>query len=68
MNFPLLGISPLNPNEVLARLPEETQNDEEVKEAIDKSVFNLLKEIRYGSINIKEPKNKKKSMFFQVNN
>lgn len=60
MNFPLLGISPLNPNEVLARLPEETQNDEEVKEAIDKSVFNLLKEMRYGSINIKEPKNKKK--------
>lgn len=33
MNVPLLGIRPLNPNEVLARLPEETQNDEEVKEA-----------------------------------
>lgn len=60
MNIPLLGISPLNPIEVLARLPEETQNDEEVKDAIDKSVLNLLKEMRYGSINIKEPKNKKK--------
>ncbi|CAG4962562.1 unnamed protein product [Parnassius apollo] len=57
---------PLNPNEVLARFPEEAQNDEEAKEAIDKSVLNLLKEIRYGSINIKEPKNKKKSMLFQV--
>lgn len=60
MNVSLLGISPLNPNEVLARLPEEAQNDEEAKEAIDKSVLNLLKEMRYGSINIKEPKNKKK--------
>lgn len=39
MNVPLLGISPLNPNEVLARLPEEAQNDEEAKEAIDKSVL-----------------------------
>lgn len=65
MNFPFLGISPLNPNEVLARLPEETQNDEEVKEAIDKSVFNLLKEMRYGSINIKEPKNKKNRCYFR---
>lgn len=60
MNVSLLGISPLNPNEVLARLPEEAQNDEEAKEAIYKSVLNLLKEMRYGSINIKEPKNKKK--------
>ncbi|CAB3233177.1 unnamed protein product [Arctia plantaginis] len=35
--FHKTGITPFNPNEVLARLPEETQNDEEVKKAIDKS-------------------------------
>uniref|UniRef100_A0A2A4JC07 Uncharacterized protein n=1 Tax=Heliothis virescens TaxID=7102 RepID=A0A2A4JC07_HELVI len=34
--FRKTGISPLNPNEVLARLPEEAQNDEKAKEAIDK--------------------------------
>ncbi|XP_028167146.1 uncharacterized protein LOC114357630 [Ostrinia furnacalis] len=58
--FRKAGISPFNPNEVLARLPQETVNGEEVKDAIDKSVLNLLKEMRYGSMNIMEPKNKRK--------
>lgn len=65
MNVLLLGISPLNPNEVLARLPEEAQNDEEAKDPIDKSVLNLLKEMQYESINIKESKNKKNRYYFR---
>ncbi|CAG4974683.1 unnamed protein product [Parnassius apollo] len=60
--FRKTGISPLNPNEVLARLPEEAQSDEEAKEAIDKSVLNLLKEMPHGSINIKEHKNEGRSV------
>lgn len=56
--FKKTGIYPINEEEVLSRLPE-VQNNEN-KSIIEKSVLDLLKEMRYGTMNITEPKRKKK--------
>lgn len=56
------GISPLNKDKILKRLPGNNLRHEfclEEKEAIDESVLSLLKEMRYGSENtrtIRKPK------------
>ncbi|XP_062530744.1 uncharacterized protein LOC134200891 [Bombyx mori] len=56
--FRKTGIYPINEEEVLSRLPE-VQNNEK-KTEIEKSVLDLLREMRYGTMNITEPKRKKK--------
>ncbi|CAH2088891.1 unnamed protein product [Euphydryas editha] len=54
--FRKTGIYPINEQEVLRRLPE-VQNNEN-KTEIEKSVLELLKEMRYGTMNITESKRK----------
>ncbi|XP_039755804.1 uncharacterized protein LOC120630605 [Pararge aegeria] len=56
--FRKTGIYPINEDEVLSRLPK-VQNNEN-KTEIEKSVLDLLKEMRYGTMDITEPKRKKK--------
>lgn len=59
--FRKTGINPIEVNEILSRLPENRQNNIEMdKDALDKSVLDLLKEMRYGTMNITEPRKKKK--------
>lgn len=55
--FRKTGIYPINEKEVLSRLPE-IQNNENLTE-VEKSVLDLLKEMRYGTMDITEPKRKK---------
>ncbi|CAH0722756.1 unnamed protein product, partial [Brenthis ino] len=57
--FKKTGISPLNEHEILARLPGEDL-DENHESAVEDSVVTLLKEMRYGSMNIVEPRRKRK--------
>ncbi|KAJ2954347.1 hypothetical protein O0L34_g2605 [Tuta absoluta] len=57
--FKKTGISPLNIDEILSRLPNE-QNGDDVSSAINDSVIELLKQMRYGTMNVTEPKKKKK--------
>lgn len=54
------GIVPLSMTTVLERLPQEKAMIENYKEAVDEAFVKLLKEMRYGTMNITEPKNKKK--------
>lgn len=56
--FMKTGIYPINKEEVLSRLPLVKSNEN--KTEIEKSVLDLLKEMRYGTMNIIEPKRKKK--------
>ena len=56
--FRKTGIYPIDMQQVLSRLPEV--NDSENKSVLEKSVLDLLKEMRYGTMNITEPKRKKK--------
>ncbi|XP_012553005.2 uncharacterized protein LOC105842971 [Bombyx mori] len=59
--FRKAGIIPIDRNEVLSRLPKEnTEDPEKSRYAVDKSVLDILKEMRYGTINIKEPAHKSK--------
>lgn len=57
--FKKTGISALNEHEILARLPIEDL-DKNYESAVEDSVVTLLKEMRYGSINIVEPRRKRK--------
>lgn len=57
--FRKAGIVPLDINAVLTRLPTEKENPEVIKDAVDESFLKLLKEMRYGTINITEPKKKR---------
>lgn len=56
--FKKTGISPLNEHEILARLPGEDL-DENHENAVEDSVVTLLKEMRYSSMNIVEPRKRK---------
>lgn len=61
--FMKAGISPLNKEKVLNRLPGNHKRHElsmEEKEAIDESVLSLLKEMRYGSQSTRITNKKKK--------
>ncbi|KAJ0172922.1 hypothetical protein K1T71_011098 [Dendrolimus kikuchii] len=52
------GIWPINENQVLSRIPrvdDNLKNDD----AVEKSVLDILKEMRYGSMNITDQKKKK---------
>lgn len=57
--FKKTGISPLNATEILARLPGEDLGEDH-ESAVEDSILTLLKEMRYGSMNIVEPKRKRK--------
>ncbi|XP_060802603.1 uncharacterized protein LOC132902258 [Amyelois transitella] len=58
--FKKTGIYPLDPTQVLSRLPDEVTDTERYKDAVDKSVLNLLSEMRYGTMGIKENTRKRK--------
>ncbi|CAG9783618.1 unnamed protein product [Diatraea saccharalis] len=61
VGFRKAGIHPINRDQVLFRLPsEENEDPEKSRYAVDKSVLEILKEMRYGTINIKEPTRKRK--------
>ncbi|CAB3225831.1 unnamed protein product [Arctia plantaginis] len=50
------GIIPVDRNQVLSRLPSnENEDPDKSRYAVDKSVLQILKEMRYGTMNIKEP-------------
>lgn len=52
---------PVDLDQVLARLPNDYNEDpDKSRYAVDKSVLEILKEMRYGTINIKEPTRKRK--------
>ncbi|XP_050560611.1 uncharacterized protein LOC126912470 [Spodoptera frugiperda] len=57
--FKKTGISPLNAHEILARLPGGDLGEDH-ESAVEDSVVTLLKEMRYGSMNIVEPRRKRK--------
>lgn len=57
--FKKTGICPMKVDEILSRLPQET-NTHESKAAVDDSVLDLLKHMRYGSMNIQAPNRKRK--------
>lgn len=57
--FKKSGIRPIDQNQVLGRLPKEVRDDDD-KDAVDKSVLDILKEMRYGTMNLVEPKRKRK--------
>lgn len=57
--FRKTGIWPINENQVLGRLPEEN-NNENKEDAVEKSVLDILKEMRYGTMNVTESKRKRK--------
>ncbi|XP_046960613.1 uncharacterized protein LOC124530475 [Vanessa cardui] len=61
--FKKCGINPLNVDEILSRLPQsgqEGQDPEAHREVINESVLTFLKEMRFGSMNIREPTKKRK--------
>ncbi|CAG5040667.1 unnamed protein product [Parnassius apollo] len=57
--FRKTGIWPINENQVLGRLPEEN-NNENKEDAVEKSVLDILKEMRYCTMNVTESKRKRK--------
>ncbi|KPJ14194.1 Pogo transposable element with KRAB domain [Papilio machaon] len=57
--FRKTGIHPFNPSEVLNKLPDWDNRHQE-NEAVDETVLDFLKEMRYGTGGIVEPKKKKK--------
>lgn len=58
--FRKTGILPLSMSTVLERLPQKKVTTENDKEAVNEAFVKLLKEMRYGTMNITEPKSKKK--------
>ncbi|CAG4980737.1 unnamed protein product [Parnassius apollo] len=58
--FRKAGIIPLNANEVLSRLPTLNQEADTNKNAVDESFLKILKEMRFSTMKIREPKCKKK--------
>lgn len=56
--FRKTGVSPLDVNIILERLPK--YHTEIEKKVIDETFTNFLKEMRFGTMNIREPKNKRK--------
>lgn len=58
--FRKTGIHPFNPSEVLKKIAEWHDQVKEV-ETVDQTVFNFLKEMRYGTINVVVPKKKEKA-------
>lgn len=58
--FRKTGIYPLNVDEILSRLPQEEQSAELKENLINDSVLDLLKEMRYGTINVTDTKRKRK--------
>ncbi|CAG4984463.1 unnamed protein product [Parnassius apollo] len=57
--FKKTGISSLNGHEILARLPDRDLGADN-QSVVEDSVVTLLREMRYGSMNIIEPKRKRK--------
>ncbi|KAL0841447.1 hypothetical protein ABMA28_015129 [Loxostege sticticalis] len=57
--FRKTGIFPLNVQEVISRLPNEMERVDE-SAAIDETFVKLLKEMRFGTMDITEPKKKRK--------
>lgn len=57
--FKKAGINPLDPTQVLKRLPGYDRVSHQ-PETINESVLTILKEMRYGTINVAEPKRKRK--------
>ncbi|CAK1581938.1 unnamed protein product [Parnassius mnemosyne] len=57
--FRKTGINPFDPIQVLNRLPEHEDNKHRI-EAVNESVLDILKEMRYGTTNVVEPKRKRK--------
>ncbi|CAB3233171.1 unnamed protein product [Arctia plantaginis] len=57
--FKKAGINPLDPTQVLKRLPGYDRVSHQT-ETINESVLTILKEMRYGTINVAEPKRKRK--------
>lgn len=58
--FRKCGIVPLDSSQVLTRLPMQEEKEEEKIRAVSDSFTKLLKDMRYGSMNIREPKKKRK--------
>lgn len=58
--FRKCGIVPLDANQVLARLPLQEECEEIKKNIMTESFLNLLKDMRFGTMNIKEPRKKRK--------
>ena len=55
--FRKTGINPVDQNQVLSRLPTEGEGEEE---EVEKSILDLLKELRYGTTSVNQTKRKKK--------
>lgn len=59
--FRKAGIIPVDRDQVLSRLPNDDNEDpDKSRYAVDKSVLDILKEMRYGTINIKDKTRKRK--------
>ncbi|CAB3246499.1 unnamed protein product [Arctia plantaginis] len=59
--FRKVGIIPVDCNQVLSRLPSnENEDPDKSRYAVDKLVLQILKEMRYDTMNIKEPTRKRK--------
>lgn len=59
--FRKAGIIPIDRDQVLSKLPNNDNIDpEKSRYAVDKSVLDILKEMRYGTMNITEPTRKRK--------
>lgn len=54
------GLVPLDSTPVLSKLPTQKRSTEDEKDAVDETFVRLLKEMRFGTMNITEPKRKKK--------
>ncbi|XP_045497433.1 MFS-type transporter clz9-like [Colias croceus] len=58
--FKKTGIVPFDPTQVLNRIPNEINDTERHKEAMDQSVINLLNNMQYDTIAVKDIKRKRK--------
>lgn len=59
--FGKAGIFPIDHEQLLSILPSDDNKDpDKSRYAIDKSVLDILKDMRYGTMNIKEPTRKRK--------
>ncbi|CAG4982679.1 unnamed protein product [Parnassius apollo] len=56
--FKKTGIYPLDPTQVLSRIPTQSNNSSRHREAVDESVLTLLNDMRYGTMGVKELKRK----------
>lgn len=57
--FKKTGINPIDPTQVLSRLPGYKDKTHQI-EAINESVLDMLKDMRYGTMGINEPRRKRK--------